>query len=339
MIRTVFRSDDLPREERLVRFDELQTTSAHPMRVRSDEALDFRATARELDLRSVNVVELTCSSAEVRRTPELIRASDPGLYSVVFARDGGIGLTQLGRQAVLGADDFAVYDSSRPFDLRMAAGSGGTTTLTRIHVPRALVALPPDKVDRILAVPLPASRGVGALLRQFFAGLTADTSTYGAADIPRLGNVALELLTSTLAHHVDAADQVPPEAHNHVLYLRVQGFVRQHLHEPRLTPAVIAAAHHISVSYLHRLFQAQGTTVSAWVRAQRLEQARRELGRPSLQTVPVHRIAARWGFNDHATFTRAFRAAYDIPPRDYRQQALGRRHGQDGPEARGIGLG
>ncbi|MFG1807160.1 helix-turn-helix domain-containing protein [Streptomyces sp. NPDC049040] len=333
----MFRSEDLPPEERLARFDELQTVSPHSMRVRSDEALGFRATARELDLRSVNVVELTCTSAVVWRTSKLIRASDPDLYSVVFSRTGGLAVSQLGREAVLGADDFAVYDSSRPFDVRIAADRRSTVTLTRVHVPRALVALPAHKVDQILAVPLSARQGLGTLLTQFFTTLTADTAPYGPADIPRLGNVALELLTSTLAHHVDAVDRVSPEPHGHVLFLRVQKFVRQHLHDPQLTPAVIAAAHHISVSYLHRLFQAHDTTVSAWVRVQRLEHARRELGQPAMRSVPVHRIAARWGFNDHATFTRAFRAAYDIPPKDYRHHALGVPQEESGSAARAVG--
>ncbi|WUH94395.1 helix-turn-helix domain-containing protein [Streptomyces sp. NBC_00433] len=326
MIRTVFRSDDLPPAQRLARFDELQATSIHPMRVRSDDDLGFRATARELELSSVNAVELTCSSAEVWRTARLIRAADPELLSVIFCRDGGLRLAQLGRDAVLGADHFAVYDSSRPFDLRIAADEEADVTLMRIHVPRALLALPPNRIDRILAVPLPATQGFGALLTQFFTALTADTSPYGPADIPHLGNIAVELLTSTLAHHVEAAGQAPQESRSRLLHLRVQTFIRQHLHDPQLTPGVIAAAHHISVSYLHRLFQAQGTTVSAWIRGQRLEHARRELGQPALRGVPVHRIAARWGFNDHATFTRAFRAAYDIPPKDYRHLALGRLH-------------
>lgn len=144
----------------------------------------------------------------------------------------------------------------------------------------------------------------------------------GGGDNPRLGNVALELLTSTFAHHVDAVDQVPPETH-HTLYLRIQTFIGQNLQEPQLTPTAIATAHHVSVSYLHRLFQAHGTTVAAWVRGQRLEHPRRELGQPALQSVPVNRIATRWGFKDHATFTRAFRAAYDIPPKDYRHHVLG----------------
>ncbi|MWA07416.1 helix-turn-helix domain-containing protein [Actinomadura sp. LD22] len=77
-----------------------------------------------------------------------------------------------------------------------------------------------------------------------------------------------------------------------------------------------------SVSYLHRLFRSQGIAVSSWIRRLRLERARRDLGDPALDAVPIRRIAARWGFNDHATFTRAFRAAYGIAPSDHRRRSL-----------------
>ena len=54
----------------------------------------------------------------------------------------------------------------------------------------------------------------------------------------------------------------------------------------------------------------------------RLSGARRDLADPALHDLPIHRIATRWGFTDHATFTRAFHAANGIPPRDYRRRTL-----------------
>ncbi|WP_405987303.1 helix-turn-helix domain-containing protein [Streptomyces sp. NBC_00872] len=322
MIKTIFRSEDLPPEERLARFDDLQVNSVHPMRVRSDAAEDFRATARALDLGAVNVVELTCSPSDVQRTPKLIRKSDPELYSVVFALCGQLGVSQAGHDTALGTNNFAVYDSSQPFHIRIAPGHD-TTTLVRAHVPRALLALPAGGADRLLAVRLPGSAGVGALLTQFLTSLTSDSGSYRPADVSRLSTVALDLLTATLAHHLDADTLVPPDSHRHVLLLSIQAFVQQHLPEPRLTPGFIAAAHHISVSYLHRLFEAHDTTVSAWIRRQRLERSLRDLTDPAQRAVPIHRIATRWGFNDHTAFTRAFRATYGIPPKDYRHHALG----------------
>ncbi|WP_234313715.1 helix-turn-helix domain-containing protein [Streptomyces sp. NBRC 109706] len=70
------------------------------------------------------------------------------------------------------------------------------------------------------------------------------------------------------------------------------------------------------------MFQQHGTTVTGFVRRQRLERARRELANPLLAGVTVSAIALRLGFRRPAEFSRAFRAAYGVPPRDYRAAAL-----------------
>jgi AraC-like DNA-binding protein len=104
----------------------------------------------------------------------------------------------------------------------------------------------------------------------------------------------------------------------------MRAFIRQNLHDPELTPTMVAAAHHISLSYLHRIFQQQasGETVAAWIRGQRLESARRDLADSALRTMPIHAIAARWGISRASDFTRAFRSAYGLSPKEYRLQAL-----------------
>jgi AraC-like DNA-binding protein len=108
---------------------------------------------------------------------------------------------------------------------------------------------------------------------------------------------------------------------------RIQAFIRQNLHDPELTPSVIAAAHHISLSYLYRILQQQlqGETVAAWIRTRRLEGARRDLADFSLRTTPIHVIAARWGFPRASDFTRAFRAAYGLSPKECRFQGAAER--------------
>ena len=98
----------------------------------------------------------------------------------------------------------------------------------------------------------------------------------------------------------------------------MRSFIDRRLHDPVLGPTTIAAAHHVSTSYVHKLFAGAGTTVTTWIRAQRLEHARRDLSDPAMAAVPVHHIATRWGFAHHSTFTRAFRSAYGMAPRDFR---------------------
>ncbi|WP_031477705.1 helix-turn-helix domain-containing protein [Streptomyces bicolor] len=317
---TVFHSADLPQTERLARFDDFLLHSDHPMRLTETDPEPFQATARAFDLGPVNIVELTCSPSLVRRTPATIRQADPELCSIVFPRRGALVVTQAGREALLGERDLALYDSSRPFSVRLAGP--GPVTLVRAHVPRALLPLSARRTDRLLGTRLPGQEGVAALLTHFLGDLAADRVPRPTADIERLSTVTLDLLAATLAHHLDTGPRLPDESRRRTLLLSVESFVQEHLCDPGLSPRDIAAAHHISVSYLHRLFRSRDTTVTELIRRRRLERARRALTDPGLRDVPVHRIAADCGFREHAAFTRAFHAAYGMPPRDWRRQAL-----------------
>jgi AraC-like DNA-binding protein len=88
-----------------------------------------------------------------------------------------------------------------------------------------------------------------------------------------------------------------------------------HLGDRDLTPARIAAAHHISVRRLYSVLSSAGIGLGDWIRARRLEQCRAELagGAPHLT---VAGVARRWGFVNAAHFSRVFREAYGVAPRD-----------------------
>lgn len=318
MLQTAFDGGDLPPAERLGALNDLFLSGEHPMGIVSDAPDDFGATARAVDLGAVNVVELTVSPSEVLRTPKMIRQTDPELCCAVVAVHGKLVVSQAGREAVLGERDVAFYDSSLPFGLGLGAGAEPATIL-RAHIPRGLLGLSAERTRELVARPLTGTSGIAGLLSQFLTGVAAGSAAYRPADLPRLGTVAHDLLTAVAGHHLDDEAAAPDASRARTLMVRIERFVRQRLHDPNLTPGTVAAAHHISVGHLHRLFSAGGTTVAAWIRQERLEHARRDLADPALGRLPVHRIAARWGFKDHATFTRAFRTAYGVPPQDYRR--------------------
>jgi AraC-like DNA-binding protein len=107
----------------------------------------------------------------------------------------------------------------------------------------------------------------------------------------------------------------------HALTAQIQASIRENLGDPRLTPPAIAADHHISLRYLHKLFERDGHTVAGWIRERRLEQCRRDLADPRLAARSIHAIATRWGFTSPAHFSRAFRGAYGFSPRQFRRQS------------------
>lgn len=112
---------------------------------------------------------------------------------------------------------------------------------------------------------------------------------------------------------------VPPNTRHRALMAQIHAFIWRNLGDAQLAPDSIAAAHHISVRYLHKLFQQDGHTVAGYIRERRLERCQRDLADPRLAVRPIQAIAARWGFSSPGHFSQAFRGAYGLSPRQFRQ--------------------
>lgn len=315
----VFRSDDVPVPDRFDYWVELLGRSHAPMELHSEYADNFQASQRVLDLGDVTAWSLAFQPLVFRRTPKLIRQSDPETYHLsLVVRGTGAGVWPH-RETQYKPYDLLINSSSLPNDVHSI---GAPVSTVAVEIPKALVPLPRDVARRIVGMPLSAREGMSALLARFLVQLVEDTASYQPADGPRLGMVLTDLTSALFAHLLEAGDGLPPETHRRTLTLRIQAFIREHLHDPHLTPATIAATHHISTSYLHRLFRDEDATVAAWIRRLRLEAARRDLTDPALHALPIHSIATRWGFPRATDFSRAYRAAYGTTPKDYRHQAL-----------------
>lgn len=321
MIETVFRTDDLPAADRADAWRERLSQAHAPVDLTCRPDSHFSAYQRVIPLGSALVWPSISGAYAIRRTPELIRSSDPEVINLSLITKGTVGFRMHGPDALYGPSEFRTHHSSRPWEIVLGTRGEAVHAVT-VDVPRARLPLPSDEVDRVTGHRLSGRDGVGALLAAFLTTLADNARSYTAADAPRLETVLLDLLAALFANALDAMDSLPAESRRRALALRVQAFIRENLHDPDLTPATIAAAHHISTSHLHRLFQDRETTVSGWIRHLRLERAREQLADPARSDVPVHLVAARAGFEHHPVFTRAFRAAYGMSPRDYRRRAL-----------------
>jgi AraC-like DNA-binding protein len=134
----------------------------------------------------------------------------------------------------------------------------------------------------------------------------------------RLPAVVLDVVTVTLADRMDEPVVAPDVRRGHLME-RVHSFIESHLGDPELTPAAVAAAHHISLRYLHKLFEPEPHGVAGLIRQRRLERCRHDLLDPAQADRPVAGIAAHWGFSSAAHFSRVFREAYGLPPAEFRR--------------------
>ncbi|WUI02821.1 AraC family transcriptional regulator [Spirillospora sp. NBC_00431] len=318
----MFRSEDCQPEDRFDVWCELVGGMPCPYRVRSDHAADYDFTLRTARLGTAAVAYANVPSIQAIRTPRMIRQAEDGVYQLELCRRGRIGAEQSGREVAAAVGQWVVHDSCRPHSLWSLPERHRSPIGVALTVPKAVLGLDEDTVAPLLTGSLPGDRGIGGMITEVIARVLREPDAFGPADAPRLGDALTDLVAAMFAHELDAGRQLPEETHSRALSLRIQAFVLAHLGDRDLTPGTIAAAHHISVGYLHRLFRREGRTVTGWIRTQRLERARRDLADPAQHATPVQALAARWGFAHASDFSRAFRRAYGTSPRDYREDTL-----------------
>jgi AraC-like DNA-binding protein len=314
-VAVLIRTSDVPPARRYDAWRSFVCDTLGPLDMRSDPDVPLWGEIEAGQLGPVAVGKVQTSTPHsVHRTPGLIRSGGSELYRVVLAISGNLRLAQDGRSAQLRPGEFAIYDFNRPYDLAYESA----VQLAVFGFPRELLALP-SSARELAAVPIPPDGGAGALAAPLLRRVALDLDTYQPASAARLCTVVMDLVSTAVAERAGQAASLPAQARERTLLLRVHTFIEQHLGEADLAPGQVAAAHHVSVRYLHRLFEHQDTTVAAWIRHRRLERCRRDLADPALLALPVSAVAARWGLPDPAHFSRLFRHAYGQPPADYRR--------------------
>ncbi|MDK1472536.1 helix-turn-helix domain-containing protein [Streptomyces sp. 549] len=317
-----FNSAEVPAAERFERWREHMAGSLSPMDVHSAHREDFRAELRVMELGALAVWPASYHALTFHRSASLVRQTDPETCHVFLLVSGGAEAAWGKSWSRYGTDDLLTTVSSAPARVRTGpAAAGALVQSVGVEVPRAAIPLASRQVDRAVGQRLSAREGAGALLALCLTQLSRRNSGYQAADAPRLELILLDLLTAFLAQAGDAENTQPAETRSRILRLRIRAFIQENLSDPELCPALVASAHHISVRYLHRLFEEERETVTQSIRRQRLACAHRDLSDPALAAVPVHDIAARWGFRHHAVFTRSFRDAFAVSPSEHRNTA------------------
>jgi AraC-like DNA-binding protein len=324
-VSVLIRVEDEPLRTRLDYFRHVVADTIVPFDLRIDAHRDLRAQIFTGPVGSVHVTKLSAAAPlKAFRTPRLIRVSDPELLKIDVLVRGGAVLAQGNREAALYPGDFTLLDLSRPCQV---AESRDEHEVVVVKFPRSALALPHDELGRVTAVPISGRDGLGVPISSLARHLAWHLEDHDPTEGARLATALMDLLTVTLAQRLDRVPTIAPATRRRALLASVQSFIEQRLPDPELSPSEIAGANHISLRYLHKLFETQPTTVAGWIRQRRLERCRRDLLDPALADWSVIAIAARWGLTDPAHFSRVFRAAYGLPPAEYRlSEGISNRH-------------
>ncbi|MFJ9559332.1 helix-turn-helix domain-containing protein [Streptomyces fuscichromogenes] len=276
------------------------------------EGSTYDATLRTDRLGELRITTVEADPGRVHRAPRFIARGDGREIFVAVQSTGRALVEQDGRRTELRAGDLGFFETLRPFRSIFP----DRFRMKIFAVPRRLLDLPEADVRQLTGRAVPPGDGLPALLVPLLERLADTSASYTAPTAERLAGSVVDLVAATAADLLGADLAELPGADD-VLLLRIRTYIRWHLSDPGLTPTVIARAHGISVRCLHRLFQAEGTTVCRWIRDQRLRECRRELAARPPGRAGLGQVARRWGFGSAAGFGKAFRGSFGLSPTDW----------------------
>ncbi|MDH6708364.1 AraC-like DNA-binding protein [Kitasatospora sp. MAA19] len=279
----------------------------------ADRPFEGRLVSHRLGYLRVSTME--ADATRVSRTAGLIARSPQAepQVGVGVQASGRAVLRQDGRRAEVAEGGLVLYDTARPYSFDYPEHFRSHV----FQVPRRLLGVPECDIRQAAGTAITSTEGFGAVLLPFLDTLAASAHSYPASVGDRLAGSVADLLIMLVGQLTESTATDSRTSGGHLVQ-RVREHINRHLGDPELSPETIAQAHHISVRYLHRLFEGEGVTVGRLVQQCRLEACAQELARRGRTAPTVSAVAQRWGFVNPAHFSRAFRAAYGVSPREWR---------------------
>lgn len=309
-----FSTDDVAAAERLDYWRDAICDVFVALDCRSAHRRGFYGHVTSEPLEAVRLSEVDAHRQHVvRGRRQLAKArEDDFILSVQMSGTGFV--RQDGREARQSVGALALYATTRPYELIFP----DRFRQLIIQLPRAALSRAIANPDALTARVLPAA---STEARIFGATLAALHGTTGTLTPASRAHVAASLIASlaaalsVLPQALTGADVDPRTAAR----ARICAYVAEHLGDPGLSPATIAAALGFSRGHVHRVFASNTETLERYVWRLRLERVRAALDDAALAGVPIADLAARAGFGSAEHFSRAFRARYGATARDVRR--------------------
>ncbi|WP_262063910.1 helix-turn-helix domain-containing protein [Streptomyces sp. STR69] len=305
----ILSTSDLSSSDRADFWHDAVSRTFVPLDVTLHEEAPSAATISSSRLGFMQISTVAAGPQTVTRKPRMIARDGKEYLTLTLLHRGIAERSQDGRDTVVQPGQFSLSDSRRPFSktLRQAF------SFTSFHFPRSVLGVTDVDLRAVTATAFGRDGASSAFLAGHLKRLTRAAESLTPAQGRRLAMITCDLLACVIQER-EQRPQAPVAGH--ALLARIKDHVQWHLADPDLDPAGIAAAHHVSVRYLHKLFESEGITVCRWIQQQRLERCHGELARVTPHAPSVSAVAHRWGFASPSHFSRVFRLTYGTTPRE-----------------------
>lgn len=250
-------------------------------------------------------------------------------YLVQIYTAGGFAGTAGTREMRVEAGDVSVLDLSQT--LSTEASDFANVSLV---VPRETLAPMLKDPDNLHGLVLPRASSLGQLLGDHLLSLRQAAPQMSEPEAMATRQATGALIAGCFGPAAAAAAAAGESLRTASLHT-IKRHIERELASPDLSPDTICRAFGLSRANLYRLFQPLGG-VADYIRNRRLDRAFADLISPALAHRRVTDISYSWGFESDAAFSRAFRHAFGLTPRDARalRGALPRNEREAGEDER-----
>jgi len=252
----------------------------------------------------LKLCQIEVSQHRIAHTAARARSSEHPYIKILFQTYGISYFEQDGRQIEIAPGDCLAYDVSCPHTIVSPA-------LTRhevVIVPKELLRERGFRLERMSACKISARTGTARIAHEFTHAAFDEADRLSPNSAAGVADSLIDLLLLPLREADAMFDRGGPEA----IYVRAQGFIREHLRDPDLSIDQISAALGCTKRYLHMVFSERGMTVSDYIWRARLQHCRHELETQCSKTITD--VAFSWGFSSSSHFSRVFRKYFGVVP-------------------------
>jgi AraC-like DNA-binding protein len=188
-------------------------------------------------------------------------------------------------------------------------------------MPRATIAPLATNVDAAIMRVIERNTGALTLLTKYVRAIAQDRSPT-ATDLGRLVATRIhDLVALTIGASRDGEAVAKARGLRAARLRAIKADIAANLGDCNLRAVTVASRLGVSPRYVHKLFEAEGTSFSAFVLGQRVAHAYRILTDPRFVHRPIGSIAFDVGFGDLSHFNHCFRRCYGATPSEVRSQA------------------
>ncbi|MCK0198174.1 helix-turn-helix domain-containing protein [Ancylobacter sp. 6x-1] len=283
-----------------------------PLDLRFGPGSAFSGSLETWSLGPVAVSRNVCEGLLYRRSEHHLVGEREESYLITVPELAEIRFEQDGRDVCCRPGAFLIERSHLPYEF----SHRDAASLWVLKIPSAVLRARLGSPERLATLQFDATRSVGALFVDMLRLTGARLEEMDEAARALMGRQLVDLLAMAVESDERVLGSNSSSVRNAHLH-RCEQFIRTRLGDTRLVPQMVADGCGISLRYLHQIFEAEGTTVCAYIRNQRLFACDAMLRDPACRKA-ISQIAYEWGFGDQAQFSRNYRARFGCTPSDAR---------------------